>query len=115
MKQLSNMTLIYLPLESKFGFNLLDDKDFTIPYITDTTPNSPAGHKLTTQAQQNLWIIVINGEDATTAQGALDELNHHQNQHGKSKDDISICRRKNYQRKYLEEIRSKFDQVRPVV
>ena len=25
--------------ENKVGFNLLDDEDFTIPHITDTTPN----------------------------------------------------------------------------
>ena len=34
---------------------------------------------------------------------------------GKSKIDISLCRRKSYKRTYLEEIRSRFDQVRPVV
>ena len=61
----------------KPGFNLLDDKYFTIPYITDTTPNQPAGHQLTSQDKQNLCIIDINGEDTITAQGALDELNSH--------------------------------------
>ena len=103
------------PHVNKVGFNSLHDYYFTILYITDTILNSSACHKLTTQAQQNMWIIVINEEDATTAQGALDELNHHQNPHVKSKDEISICRSKNYERKYLGEIRSKFDQVRPVV
>ena len=34
------------PLGKKVGFNLLDDEDFKIPYITDTIPNSPAGHQL---------------------------------------------------------------------
>ena len=27
------------PSGKKIGFNLLDDEDFTIPYITDTIPN----------------------------------------------------------------------------
>ena len=45
----------------------------------------------------------------------LDELNLHQAPHVKSKIKISLCRRKSYQRTYLEEIRSRFDQVRPVV
>ena len=31
------------------GFNLLDDKDFTIPYVFDKTPNPPAGHQLPKQ------------------------------------------------------------------
>ena len=38
---------IELPLSGKkFGFNLLDDGDFTIPYITDTIPNYPAVNQL---------------------------------------------------------------------
>ena len=45
------------PSGKKFGFNLLDGEDFTIPYITDTIPNSPAGHQPPTQANRNLWII----------------------------------------------------------
>ena len=54
MRQLSHMKLSYLP-------NLLDDEDFTIPYITDTIPNYPAGHQLLSQAKINLWIIAMNG------------------------------------------------------
>ena len=40
----------------------MDDEDFTIPYINDTIPDSPAGHQFPTQAKQNVWIIAINGE-----------------------------------------------------
>ena len=50
-----------LPSRKKVGFNLLDDSEFTIPYITDTIPNLPAGHQLTSQAKRNVWIIAING------------------------------------------------------
>ena len=49
------------PSGKKIGFNLLNDEDFTIPYITDTIPNSPAGHQLPSQAKQNVWIVAING------------------------------------------------------
>ena len=48
------------PSGKKIGFNLLDDEDFTIPYITDTIPNSPAGHQLPSQAKRNMWIVAIN-------------------------------------------------------
>ena len=51
-----------LPYGKKVGFNLLDYEEFTIPYINDTTPNSPAGNKLTPQAKRNVCIIAINGE-----------------------------------------------------
>ena len=61
---------IELPLSgNKVGFNLLDDEDFTIPYITDTIPNSPAGHKLPSQANINVWIVAINGEKPIKVQG----------------------------------------------
>ena len=103
------------PSRKKFGFSFLDDEEFTIPYITDTIPNFPAGHQLPSQAKQNVWIVAINGEEPITAQGVLDELNFHQTPRGKSKIKISLCRRKRYQRTDLEEIRSRFDQVRPLV
>ena len=47
----------------KVGFNILDEEDFIIPYITDTIKNSLAGHQLPTQAKLNVWIININGEE----------------------------------------------------
>ena len=103
------------PSGKKTGFNLLDDEYFTIPYITDTIPNFPAGHQLPSQAKRNVWIVAINGEEPITAQGVVDELNRHQTPRGKSKIKISLCRRKSYQRADLEEICSIFDQVRPVV
>ena len=62
-----------------------------------------------------MWIIAINGEEPIRAQGVLDELNCHQNPRGKSNINISLCSKKRYQRIDLEETRSRFDQVRPVV
>ena len=49
------------PSGNKVVYNLLDDEYFTIPYIDDTIPNSPAGHQLPSQAKRNRWIIDING------------------------------------------------------
>ena len=62
-----------------------------------------------------MWSVAINGEEPITYQGVLDELNRHQTPRGKSKTKISLCIRKIYQRTDLEEILSRFDQVRPVV
>ena len=75
----------------------------------------PAGHQLPSQAKKNVWIVAINGEEPITDQGVLDELNIHQTPWGKSNINISLFRRKIYQRTDLEEIISRFDQVRPVV
>ena len=62
-----------------------------------------------------MWTIDINVEETITAQGALDELNFHQTPRGKSKAVVSLCRRHIYQKTDLEDIFSRFDQVRPVV
>ena len=105
---------LLLPAENGMGFNLLDDKDFTIPYLIYTIPNSPESHKIPTQDKKKLWIIDINGEKTITAKGALDELQHHQIQRGKSKVKISIYRRKRYQSTHIEEVWSICDKYRPV-
>ena len=62
-----------------------------------------------------MWIIDINGDEPITAQVVLDKLNRHQTLRLKSNIKIILCRRKSYQRTDIEEIRSRFDQVRPVV
>ena len=56
----------------KIGFNLLNDEYFTILYVVDTTPHSPAGHQLLTQAKKKVWVGSINVEDSIISQGALD-------------------------------------------
>ena len=93
----------------------MDDEYFKISYVIDKIPNSPASHELPTQAKINVWIISINVEEPITSQGTLDELNCHKTTHGKSKVNISIRKKKSYQRTDLEEIWSRFDQDRPVV
>ena len=60
-------------------------------------------------------MIAINGEDPSTDQVFIDELNDHQTPLGKSNIKISLFRSKRYQRIDLEDIRYKFDQFRPVV
>ena len=57
----------------------------------------------------------INGEEPIIAQAVVDELNRNQNTLGKSKIKTNLCRRKSYQITDLEENRSIFYQVRPVV
>ena len=82
------------PYGNKIVLNLLDEEDFTIPYVIDTIPNSSSSHKLPTQAKKNAWIIAINGEYPITSQGALDELQRHHTQRGKYQVSISILRKK---------------------
>ena len=62
-----------------------------------------------------MLIVDINGEEPITSQGVIDELNHHQTTRGKFRIKISLFRRENYQRTDTEDIRSIFNQVRPVV
>ena len=88
---------------------------FTIPYVADTIPNSPASHQLPTQIKRNVSIISMSGEEPITSQGTLDEINLHQTPHGKYKVNISLCRSNIYHRKDLEEVRYIFYQVIPLV
>ena len=95
----SDTTIITYGIElassgKKIGFNLLDDEDFTIQYITDEIPDSPADHQLTPYTKRNLCIIAINGEETITDQGIINELNIYQNPREKSNIKISICIRK---------------------
>ena len=107
---------IVLPISGKkVVFKLLDDEYFTVPYITDTITNSSSGHQFEEQAKRIVCIIDINGEKPITAQGVLDELNYHQNPRGKPKVNISLCIRRIYHRKDLEELCSRFYQARPLV
>ena len=69
-KQVLTYEIELPPAEKKISFNLLYDEDFTIPYITDTIPNSPFSHQLPTQGLNFLWIVAINGEEPITDQGA---------------------------------------------
>ena len=93
----------------------MDDYYFTIQYILDVIPKSPAGHKIPAQAKNNIRIITINVEDTITAKDTIYELKHCHNQCGKYKVKIILSRNKIYQRTYIEEIRSIFYQVWPVV
>ena len=54
------------PSGIKVGFNLLDDEDYTIPYITDKTQNPPAGYQPLSQAKRNMWNKDINGKEPNT-------------------------------------------------
>ena len=102
------------PSGKKDGFNLLYDGYFTIPYIIDTIQNSPASHQFTTQAKLNVWIGAIYEEEPIKYQYVLDGINIHQTPRGKSKVNITLCRRKSYQKTDIEDLFSIFDQVRPV-
>ena len=62
-----------------------------------------------------MWDVAINGEEPITEKGALNEIQSYYTQYGESSININLCRRKSYQGKDLEEIRSIFDQVKSVV
>ena len=46
----------------KIGLNLMDEDEFSIPYIIDMIMNSLSGNQLPTQAKKNVWIMNINVE-----------------------------------------------------
>ena len=62
------------PSGIKIGLNLLDNNEFTIPYILDIVPNSPYVHQLSTQSKKYLFIVSIHGGEQLTEKQLLDEL-----------------------------------------
>ena len=108
--------VIYLPpSENEISFNLLYDGDFTILYIIDKIPNSPAGHQFPIQAKIIVWTISIHGEESITKKGELGELKNYHNQREESKVDTGLFQSKIHQFTDIEELWSRFDQIRPLV
>ena len=109
------MKLGYIPLERKLVliYCMMKTLQSRISLIQSQIhqPVINYQHRL----NKNVWIIDINVEEPITAQGAIDELNRHQSPREKYRVKVSLCIRKRYQGIDLEDIRSRFDQVRPVV
>ena len=80
------------PKGKKIDFNLMDDSDFTTPYILDTIPKSPEVQQLPTQSKNNFWVISVYGEEPITTKGSIEKLKYYHYQHEKSKVKISFCR-----------------------
>ena len=91
----------------------MDENDFTISYIIDNITNSPEGHQLL--PNDNVCIIYNNGEDPIPAKGSLGKLQCYHTQCENSESKISLYRKKIYQFTNIEEPRSIFDQIRPVI
>ena len=70
IQQRSHIKFSCILYGKKISLTLLDDEDFTIPYVINKTLHSPAVHKILTQAKKKVWIISINGENTITSQGA---------------------------------------------
>ena len=62
-----------------------------------------------------MCIVSIREWGGITPKGSIDELHIYQTQRGKSKVNISLCQRKNYKSTDLEEIWSRFIQIKPGV
>ena len=54
--------IILSPPGKKICFNLLDDEDFKINSVIDTTQNSSVSQQIMTQSKKHVCIIDINGE-----------------------------------------------------
>ena len=115
IQQFSPMKLSYLPLERilvliYWTMNILQSHISLIQYqIHQLVINFQ--HRLKTMCGSLLSM----GKSLSQIMATLDELNSHQNPRGKSKFNISLFIRKNYQRIDLDEICSRFDQVVPMV
>ena len=114
IQKFSHIKLSYIPLEIKLVLIYWMMK--TLQYLISLIQSQIHQPFINSQhRKKNVWIIDINGEEPIIAQGVVDEINCYQTTCVKSKAKISLRIIKIYQRKYLEEILSRFYQVRPVV
>ena len=109
------MILSYLPLERKLDIIYWMMKNLQ----SHTSLIQSQIHQLVINFHHSLrWICgsyLSMGKSLSQIKVWLKELNCHQTTRGKSKINISLFRRKSYQRTDIEDIRSTFDQVRPLV
>ena len=68
----------------------MDYDIWTIIYILDIIPNYPAGHRLISQAKNNVCIVEIDGDEEINAKGPLEYIQSNQTNKGKSKVSIIL-------------------------
>ena len=61
----------------------MNGDDFTITYILVVIIYSPEVHQLQYQAQNNIWIVEIDGEDTITDKGDIENIQKYQTNSGK--------------------------------
>ena len=74
----------------KIGSNLMDDDEFTIPYIIGTITNYLTFHLLLKQTKKIFRITTINRENPITSIGSLEKLHYYNTQFGNSKVNIIL-------------------------
>ena len=104
-----------MPQSKKIVINLMDDDDLNITYILYNIPNYPSVHQLPSQANNNLYVLKMDGEEPITAKCAPEDIRLHQNNKWKLNFWILIFEWKCSQRTNLEDIGSLFHQIRPIV
>ena len=106
-----------LPIHATtIGFEIYDDTYFNIPYIHKIIPDTPAYEQIPSIHRRNMFIISINDEEPITSTFAIDLLQPRRlRSHASLTFKIQITKRQSSNRTRQQELRSTFDQVRPVI
>jgi hypothetical protein len=108
---------IDLPLHATdIGMEIYDDEYFNIPVLKKCIPDTPAYLEIPASNRRNMFIVSINNEEPITSGFALELLSPRRlrSQDG-IKIKVQLVKRISSARSKLQELRSTFDQVRPII
>ena len=92
-----------------------DDTDYGIPYIKSIPPKSHLGKQLPKTSLTQQYLISMDNEEPIHASSATEEFSRLRRTHAKKFITLQLSKRENIKQAIYEELRTKFDQLRPVI
>ena len=102
---------------SPLGLRIIDDEDWNIPKLDNCIKDSPAYQQLKPSHRRNMHIVSIDGIEPISAQYAISLISGPRRLRSEKSRTISIqlCKRKTRSRTVYEQLRAKFDTLRPIL
>ena len=92
-----------------------DDNAYGIPYIKSIPPTSFIGKQLPKQTLTQQYLIALHTEEPIHAASASEEFQRPRRTHAKNVITLQLSKRDPHQHTNYEELRTKFDQLRPAI
>jgi hypothetical protein len=103
------------PKGRKFHIQVGDDQEYHIPFLDRVYVDSPWFNEIPPSARRNMWIVAINDEEPIMGTSFIDYLHHLQDPVEVRFATLILARRTCNTMTNFQELRSQFDQMRPVI
>ena len=107
--------ILLLKLNETCPIKFYDDKTYGIPYIRSIAPTSFIGRQLPPTSHTQKYLISLENEEPIYAASATEEYNRLRKSHATKVIIIQLSKRETSKTANYEELRSKFDQLQPVI